>query len=175
MAFLVRKLSKQDNMEKMGTAINPSEMIADAPTAEFKTSNDGTLSTWIVDSLDTVDEGVLAIAVSSTAVSKMDFVVIDTALLDRYNLRYAQTYAGQKIAVPDLQNTHYDIMDITMKSIIDCIKVYKDIYINDNGEGKWYFRYSEGDIKRIIKSAIDSDRIDLCKLNSRIKKDIGIA
>lgn len=175
MAFLVRKLSKSDNMEKMGTAINPAEMIADAPTAEFKTSNNGTLSTWIVDSLDKVDEGVLAIAVTSTAVSRMDFVVIDTDILDHHNLKYAQTYAGQEIAVSDLQDTHYDIVDITMKSIIDCINVYKDIYIKDNGEGKWYFRYSEGEIKEVIKSAIEANRVDLKKLNSKIKKDIGIA
>ena len=174
MAFLVRKLSKQDNMEKLGTASNPSEMIADAPTAEFKTNNNGTLSTWIIDSLENVDEGVLAIAVSSNAVSRMDFVVIDTELLDHYKLKYVQSYAGQEIAVPDLQDTHYDIVNITMKSIIDCIKVYQDIYIKDNGEGKWYFRYSEGDMKKILKRAIDADRVDLKKLNSKIKKDIGI-
>ena len=62
-----------------------------------------------------------------------------------------------------------------MKSIIDCINVYKDIYIKDNGEGKWYFRYSEGEIKKVIKNAIEANRVDLKKLNSKIKKDIGIA
>jgi hypothetical protein len=174
MPFLVRKLSKQNNIEKMGTAENPEEMIADAPTAEFRTSNNGALSTWLVNSLEDVDEGVLAIAVTSTKVSKMDFVVIDTALLEHYNLEYKQTYAGQEIAVPDLQNSHYDIVNITMKSIIKCINVYKDTYIKDNGDGKLYFRYSEGEIKDILKKAIAVERIDTSKLNSKIKDDIGI-
>ena len=54
----------------------------------------------------------------------MDFVVIDTDKLDHHNFKYSKTYAGQEITVSDLQDTHYNIVDITMKSIIDCINVY---------------------------------------------------
>lgn len=174
MAFLIRKLSKHKNIEEMGKTENPEDMIADAPTAEFRTSNNGTLSTWLVDSMENVNEGVLAIAVTSTKVSKMDFVVIDTKLLEHYDLEYKQTYAGQQIAVPDLQDTHYDIVNITMKSIIKCINVYKEIYVSDKGNEKLFFRYSEGEIKDILKKALELDRIDVSKLNSKIKSDIGI-
>lgn len=175
MPFLVRKLSSIDNVEKMGIASNPNEMLADAPTAEFKTNNNGTLSTWIINSLDDINEAVLAIAVTSSSISRMDFIVIDTDFLERHHLQYMQTYAGQDIAIPDLQNTHYDIIGITMKKLIDCINVYKDVYVKDNGEGQFYFRYVAGQMKDLLKTAYEAERMDSSKLSKNIKKELGIA
>ena len=36
----------------------------------------------------------------------MDFIIIDTDILSKNSLEYRQTYAGQEIAIPDLQDTH---------------------------------------------------------------------
>lgn len=174
MPFLVRKMSNIDNIEKMGNASDPSEMLADAPTAEFKTNNNGTLSTWMIDSLSDINNAVLAIAVTSSSISRMDFVVIDTAFLEQQHLQYKQTYAGQDIAIADLQNSHYDIIDITMKKLIDCINVYKAIYTKDNGEGQFYFRYAAGEMKDLLKEAYVAERIDASKLSKNLKRDLGI-
>lgn len=37
----------------------------------------------------------LAIAVTSSKVSKMDFLIIDTEILNNHNLEFKQTYAGR--------------------------------------------------------------------------------
>ena len=131
MSYLVRKLYKRENIEKIGQADSVETMYADGAVGEFRT-NSGTLSTWEIQSLEQIDDAVLAILVTSSDITKMDFVIINTKLLDTNGLLYNRTYAGQDIAVPDLQDTHFDILDITIPKLINCSKVFKQIYIDDN-------------------------------------------
>lgn len=171
MAYLVRKLNKIDSIDKIGQAENLEDIYADAPTTEFRTTN-GSLSTWIIDSLELLDEAVLAMIVSSTKITKMDFAVINTEYLDENNLKYKQTYAGQDIAVSDLQDTHYDILDITINKLINCVKVYKKVYEADNDEGKYIVTYVEGQIRDLLQKAYENKRINMERLNKGIKKGI---
>ena len=148
MAFLVRKLCKRDKLPILVEIDDINKMDADIPTTEFRTT-DGKLSTWIIDSLDRLDEAVLAIAVSSSEITKMDFIIIDTELLSKYNLEYKQTYAGQDIAVPDLQNTHYDILNVSIEKLATCTQVYQSIIKEDPECEKYIIRFVAGEIKDI--------------------------
>ena len=146
--------------------------FADVPTNEFRTTK-GTLSTWIIDSIEELDNAVLAIAVSSSKITKMDFIVIDTKLLDEARLEYKQTYAGIEIPIVDLQDTHYDIMDISLKKLVDCARVYKAIFLNeDQNEEKYIVRFTEVEIKEKLKKAILSNRVDKSKASKHIKEVI---
>lgn len=93
MPFLVRKLNKRDQFSKLVDKECVEDIYADVPTCEFRTTK-GCLSTWLIESLEDIDNAVLAIAVSSSQISKMDFIIIDTAVLDQNGLEYKQTYAG---------------------------------------------------------------------------------
>lgn len=131
MAYLVRKLLKRNNIDLIGLADCVETMVADAATGEFRTKK-GTISTWKIDSIDSIEEAVLAIIVTADKIERMDFIIIDTHYLDEEDLQYSQTYAGCDIAVPDLQNTHYDVSGITIPKLINFSKVYKRVYIEDN-------------------------------------------
>lgn len=172
MAFLVRKLNKRENIDKIGTAEDIKELYADAPTSEFRTKN-GTLSTWFIDSLNSLDQAVLAIVVTSTEISKMDFAIINMDILDKNGLKYEQTYAGVDIAVPALQDTHYDIENITIPKLVNCAKVFKEVYQLDEDEERFIVRYTEGDIKELLNRANSNGEIDLNRLNKGIKKALG--
>lgn len=169
MAYLVRKLFKRENVEKIGKSDSIDTMYADGPVGEFRTT-DGTLSTWSIDSLDKLEDAVLAIVVTSSDISKMDFVIIDTEILDKNGLDYKQTYAGQKIAVPDLQDTHYDIVGITLHKLFDCTKVLKVVYQNDNNDDIYIVRYAAGEIKDLLNKANSENRLDLTILNPKLQK-----
>lgn len=174
MAYLVRKLNKRDNIDIMGTATNLDTLYADAPTGEFRTKN-GTLSTWYIDSLDSLDDAVLAMIVTSNQITRMDFVIIDTKLLDDNGLEYKQTYAGEEIAVPDLQDTHYDILGITIHKLLNCASVFREVYKLDNDQELYIVRYVEGDIKQLLNKAYSNNRIEMSRLNKGIKKGLDIA
>ena len=151
MSYLVRKLYKRENIEKIGQADSVETMYADGAVGEFRT-NSGTLSTWEIQSLEQIDDAVLA------------------KLLDTNGLLYNRTYAGQDIAVPDLQDTHFDILDITIPKLINCSKVFKQIYIDDNDEGKLIVRYAIGELKDLLIKANENKRIKLELLNPKMKK-----
>ena len=106
------------------------------------------------------------------SVSSLDFVIINTDYLDENNLKYNQSYAGQDIAVPDLQDTHYDIINITIPNLIKCTCVYRKVFEADNDKEMYIVRYVEGDIKELLKKANSENRIDLEKLNKGIKKEL---
>lgn len=172
MSFLVRKLNKRDYLDGLLQNDNVEDIFADVPTNEFRTTK-GTLSTWIIDSIEELDNAVLAIAVSSSKITKMDFIVIDTKLLDEARLEYKQTYAGIEILIVDLQDTHYDIMDISLKKLVDCARVYKAIFLNeDQNEEKYIVRFTEVEIKEKLKKAILSNRVDKSKASKHIKEVI---
>ena len=64
MAFLVRKLNKMDRLSVLTETPDVNKLSADIPTTEFRTT-EGSLSTWIIESLDKINEAVLAIAITS--------------------------------------------------------------------------------------------------------------
>ena len=64
MPFLVRKINKRGTFESLQTE-STEDICADLPTNEFRTK-DGKLSTWKIDSLDDLDNAVLAIASTSS-------------------------------------------------------------------------------------------------------------
>ena len=171
MAYLVRKLNKRENVDLIGNTKDIDNMFADAATAEFRTKN-GTLSTWLIDGVDQLDEAVLAIVVTSTKIERMDFIIINTDYLDEQKLEYSQTYAGQEIAVHDLQDTHYDIVNITIPKLIKCTFVYRRVFMEDNDQGIFIVRYVEGDIRDLLEKAAMASRLDLNILNKGIKKEL---
>lgn len=174
MAYLVRKLNKRENVDIIGNTEDVENMFADAATAEFRSKN-GTLSTWRIDSVDKLDEAVLAIVVTSSKIERMDFIVIDTDYLDEQQLEYSQTYAGQKIAVPDLQDTHYDIINVTIPRLINCTCVYRRVFMEDKDQGIYLVRYVEGDIRDLLEKAAIASRLDMNNLNKGIKKELSFA
>ena len=171
MAYLVRKLNKRENVDVIGNTEDIENMFADAAIAEFRSKN-GTLSTWKIDSVDKLDEAVLAIVVTSSKIERMDFIVIDTDYLDEQHLEYSQTYAGQKIAVPDLQDTHYDIINVTIPRLINCTCVYRRVFKEDRDKGVYLVRYVEGDIRDLLEKAAIASRLDMNCLNEGIKKKL---
>ena len=171
MAFLVRKLVKRDKLIELCQKVNIEDIYADIPTTEFRTK-EGTLSTWHINSLDELNDAVLAIAVSSSEITKMDFIVIDTSLLAKYAFEYKQTYAGQDIAIPDLQNTHYDIINISIGKLVECTKLYRDIISNDLDGEKYVIRFATGEIKDLLKEAIRNNRVDREKAPKKLKEEL---
>ena len=115
----------------------------------------------------------IAIAVTSSDITKMDFIIINTDLLTENSLEYKQTYAGQDIAIPDLQDTHYDIIGITIEKLVNCTKVYQRIVESDPNGETYIIRYAAGEIKDLLKCAIEEHRVDESKAPKKIKEQLG--
>ena len=171
MSYLVRKIIKRENIDEIGETANINEMYADAATYEFRSKN-GMLSTWMIDSIEKINDAILAILVTSNKIDTMDFILLNTEVLKKYQLEYKRTYAGLDIAVPDLQDTHYDIYNITIPKLINCVSVYKDTFLSDNKQEIFIIRKIEQELINILKEAHENNRIVFEKLNKGVKKYI---
>ncbi len=173
MAYLVRKLIKRSSIDQIADAESIEEMFADAATSEFRTTK-GTLSTWRINEISDLDDAVLAIVATSSKIERMDFIVIDTSLIEENHLEYTQSDAGKEIAVPDLQNTHYDIVNISIPKLINCTYIYRKVFEQDGDEGNYIVRYAEGDIKDLLAKALAEGRIKTELLTKEIRKTMKL-
>ena len=173
MAFLVRKLIKRSSIDLIADADSLENMFADAATSEFRTTK-GTLSTWRINDIDDLDNAVLAIVVTSSKIERMDFIVIDTTLIEENHLEYIQSDAGKEIAVPDLQNTHYNIVNVTISKLINCACIYRKVFEQDDDNGIYIVRYAQGDIKDLLEKAVTNGRIRIELLTKDIRKTMNL-
>ena len=100
MPFLVRKILKDESIEHIEN-IKDADFLhqsADVPTTEFRTKHSA-LSTYIIDNLNELDKAVLAIATTSSKLSSMEFIVLDTEILRAIGLKYEKTHREM-----DMQN-----------------------------------------------------------------------
>ena len=169
MAYLVRKLLKRESLDLIKNTTDIKDVIADFATTEFRTKN-GKLSTWCIEKVQDIDDAVLAIAVTSSKIERMDFIIIDTSYIEQQNLKFKQSYAGIDIAVSELQDTHYDIEELTLPKLISCTSVYKRVLEADDDSETYIIRYLESKIKDLLEKAISDGRLDEGKLNKNIKK-----
>ena len=92
MPFLVRKILKDESIEHIENITNTDYLhqSADVPTTEFRTKHSA-LSTYMINDLNELDRAVLAIATTSSKLSSMEFIILDTEILNTIGLKYEQT------------------------------------------------------------------------------------
>lgn len=179
MAFLVRKLMKRTALyETYSEKKDVRDIVADIPTSEFRTTK-GTLSTWYINNLDDLDKAILAIAVTSSKIDKMDFIIINTSLLDEEGLKYKQTFAGQQLPIPELQDLHYDITGVTLSRLSSCAELYQkimtydsSIYENNSNDNHYIIRVTANYIKQKLAQAISDGKVDQTLAVGKIKETI---
>lgn len=100
---------------------------------------------------------------------------MDTMWIRDSSLSYQQTYAGIDLAIPELQDLHYDIIDITVPKLINCTRLYQDIAKRDPDAETYIIRYPLGEIKSVINQALDQRRLMAEKIPKQHKKELGIS
>ena len=159
MAILVRKIIRGKWGEDAPIS---SDVPADAITNCLKTT-DNTLSVWKIESEVELNDAILALAtgLSQTSFSKIDYVLIDDCKMRDNGLSVVE-HDGDT-AFEAFIKKHKNITDLTysklgiMKTIIiDCINCDKHKFI------------TRSQIKQLVKSAIESGKLQKDKLNSTL-------
>jgi hypothetical protein len=170
MAVFVRKLNNRKNIDSIRNSSNVEDTPADAVTSEFRTKNN-TLPVWQVSDHDSAEQGILAIALSSSSIDTMDFVLLEEERLKETGLNIVQTPSG-KNPYADAGGMHFDISDICLKSLSDICKLYKCT------DDKYIVRKTKNELKKLILQAHGAGLINIPNANDNVKKDLeklGIA
>jgi hypothetical protein len=164
MPVYVRKLASRKNIDTIRTQECLDTIPADVITSEFRTKSN-TLSVWQVTDIDHISPGILAIALSSSYINTMDFILIDGQALSKNGLSIKQTPAANNPYI-DAVNIHHDITDLTLEKLYNVSNVYKD------SEAVSVIRLTSGKLKQMIKDAEAKGLINVNFVNSNIKDEL---
>ncbi|MCI9372225.1 MAG: hypothetical protein HFI52_02325 [Lachnospiraceae bacterium] len=173
MPFLVRKILKDESIEHIEN-IEDNDFLhqsADVPTTEFRTKH-STLSTYMIDNLNELDKAVLAIATTSSKISSMEFIILDAEILKAIGLKYENTYPGMEIPYEEMQEFHYDIVDVTIENLAKCLEAYKKTLQLDDNKSTFIVDYAEGKIKDLIKTALKQEKFNIEKVPVELNKAV---
>jgi hypothetical protein len=165
MAFLVRKISRSKWPSNGIETMEKEEIPADAISNCMKTQKN-TLSTWEIDSLDKIEEAVLALVASAEHVDSIDIVSIEKNKMEACGLQIIET-AGIT-PVPDLVDKHKDVSALTYKAIGEFANLILDELRHTNVR-----RFTKSELLKIISTAIENGRLDKSHLSKSIQSKLG--
>jgi hypothetical protein len=141
-----------------GIGVIPADLI----TKDLKTSSN-TLSLWLADSDDRVEDVVLALVSNYTAFNIIDIIKIDREAIEGENLLLEQENATTRYS--DYNDKHYNLTKLTYESL-GCFSelILKNIM---NVE-----RIRVPKIKEILRNGIRDNKIKKDKLASHIQESL---
>ncbi len=165
--YLARKITraKWDAEESMAEG----EIPADAVTVDLKTQSN-TLSFWQCEptSENGVEEAALAIAAAGNHIDKVDIV-----WFDREELTNGRQYCKQvdgRTPVADLAPKHVDVCQLDYVRLGEIARC-----ITGAIKGGQCLRFTRADVKKLIKVAIEQQRVQMNELGDRIREELGNA
>ena len=163
MSKLARKININNWPE---TLSNMSDIGADAITQCMKTQSNA-MSVFQISSEDQIDEAFLALASNADRLESFDVVLMDKAHILSQGMKLIQT-AGIT-PIENLQKIHYDIADLCY-STLGPIAYHVFECLRDD----YWKRRTKGELKDILRKAIDEGRLDPSGLKKGVKKDMGL-
>ena len=161
MSLLIRKINRNRWLEEDEV---PNDVPADAITGCMRTQRN-TLSVWEVPDEGKIDEAVLAIVSAGHHLETIDVVQIDREHLEENRVDCIQTKGGTPIE--DLVDTHIDLSNLAYTQLGIIAYHIADKFRQDKVK-----RYTQGQIKEILRTAIQGQRLEIENLSESIRKKL---
>lgn len=152
MTYLVRKISKSKWPKKDLANFDISNLRADAITSCLRTTSD-TLSTWEIESLELLDEAVLALIANFERIDTIDVAVIETAKITGKGFRLESKLGTTPAEY--LKEKHKNVVDLKFDTIGEFSKLIVSCL-----EDKQVYRYNATRVKTMLKKALEEGRIN---------------
>ena len=164
MSFLVRKINKAK--WSVSELVEGGSASADAITNCLKTHKN-TLSFWTVDSVEAIEQAVLAIAASNQNLDTFDVVVIPQSYFEKYEFVINETPGDTKCL--DLVSTHRDLAGLNVQHLV----LLSEVIMGDLRESK-VKRYTYSQLKSLLENAVKVGRIQLDDLHENVKNKLVV-
>ncbi|PEZ88014.1 hypothetical protein CN374_16150 [Bacillus cereus] len=167
MAFLIRKMARSKWPQENFMEMDINDLSADAITSCLRTSSN-TLSTWEIESMENLEDAVLALVAASQKIDTMFVVSIDKEKIINNGFQIEET-PGQTL-VEDLIETHKDVSGLTYQTI----GKFASVMLESLHEEQVH-RFTASKLKKILISAIESGRLDKEALNEDMRKKLKLS
>jgi hypothetical protein len=164
MSYLVRKITRAKWSLDNGIVDNPFDIPADAIVLDLKTTSN-TLSVWEVQDEQSLDNAVLAIVSGGNQLDTIDVVWIEKNEIERKGVEYQSSKGITPIE--HLVDTHIDLMKLNYFKM----GLVAETITNTIADSK-IKRYTKGEIKKLLNSAIESGSVKIEQLLEGIVKGL---
>ena len=157
---LVRKINKAKWFQI--DILKNSDVTADAITNCLKTTKN-TLSVWHIDNETDINDAVLAIVSDQDHIETIDVVVLNVNEIEKYEIKII---ASDGItSVKSLIDSHRDLSELTYTKL----GFIKD-HIVERIRAEKMKRFTKGQLKKILKNAIESGILQMNDLKDSVRK-----
>ena len=165
MPYLVRKIARGKWPSSDILSFNVSDISADAISSCLRTSSN-TLSTWEIDKIEDLEEAALALVSSAEHTDTMWVIFIEKSEITKNGLGINNTPGNT--CVRDLVDRHIDVTGLTYKTIGDFAGFVLEALKQDQVKS-----FTSSTLKKMLKRAIEEDRINPDQLNPKLRARIG--
>lgn len=163
MPLLVRKVEKAKWLQRdIANGASPS---ADAVTNCMRTTQNA-LSTWKIDSMESVHDAVLAMVAAGDHLETIDVVFLDQDDLIAKNIALDPT-AGNT-PVESLRDTHVDIKDLDLNLLGELAKCVCDCIARSEVQ-----RFTVGQLKSILRTALVDNKLSISDLKESVARKVS--
>ena len=156
MSFYVRKVTKSKWPKTVEGVKSPDDLDAELFLGEFMPEKNQ-LSFWLVDSIDELQNAVIAIALTpkATSIQKVDVVWVEEDTIDKLDLK--TKCSGGDTAARKFAGLHREICELTYSSLGT---IANEVFtaIHNEGQSK---RISKSEMELFLKEALKNKIIDL--------------
>lgn len=145
--------------------INGEEISADAITGCLKTSQN-TLSVWEMANENEMDDVALALVSFQPHLETIDVISLETDTMVAQGIRLEQTDGLTPVA--DMKHKHRDLCGLSYRSL----GIVANHMVEGIRENK-YRRYTKTDLKKLLKKAIATGRLDPEQLKPSVRDKIN--
>ena len=177
MGYLVRMIKSEQHWAQYQQEIPEVDQISADSISEL-TTDDNCLSTWYIDTLDSIDtdKAVLALTSGFRSLDSIMLVALDMENLEQYGLIARQSPETARTKVKGYEKYHYDIIDLTHRRlgnlaqfIMTALRDGKIVNVNT-------FSIVEILVKAMAAEIVDFDSLEKglrAGLAKAIKKDLN--
>lgn len=159
MSILVRKVTKSKWLQNnISEGESPS---ADAITTDLRTTKNS-LSVWEIESIDMLEDAVLAIVSAGDHLDTIDVILFDSDDFSCSRLEVRKT--DVPIPFKDFIKQHRDIVNLNYRSLGEVAKLIVKSISSNSG----ICRFSRGKLKKIINSGLSEGKVQSDAMNHAI-------
>lgn len=167
MGCFVRMLEKQKWENNNLVDLGYNETPADTITGDLRTVSNK-LSLWLIDSLDVLNDAILALALMRNKLTRLDIIMIDRIKIEQKGLEVLNTPENGKTPLINFDEYHYDVINLTY----DKLGIFSQIIIDDVTNEEKCLRYTKGEISELLFEGYMNNRFKIDCLNEGLIKDL---
>lgn len=167
MGILVRMIEKQKwekvNLMELGYNKTPADTI----TSDLKTSSN-TLSLWLIDSINDLVKGVLALAVVRNKITRLDVMIFEEHELVQNGLLFKCTPENGHCPVEEFNRNHFDIINMDYEKL----GKLSDLIIANLSNEKKCLRFDKAQISNILYDGFINQVFSSGELNESLENEL---